>query len=479
MITLLLGCAGATQSWAQTGSQSNTGTTPAAGQPEPTPPATQNTPPASPAQPSPQPSVAAPGTAEPAQQSASGTPKPEAPSNADANAPAPATPNPPPAAAASAEPQKPASETPKVAEPTKPAAPQPLRVLSWGGAYGEAEKLGVFDPIKGALPFSFASVTRADGEAPKADIVEVDQPTLFAGCKSGRFAKLEGLDLAPSPDGQPANEDFLPGAVSACGVGTFAWSALFLVDGTEFKRRTPKSIANIFDKRRYPGKRAFLTDVPQIITMAALASGISAKDVYETLKTQAGADKVFDLLETLREDIVWAENPADALDRLDKKEVSIAMSYSGRVFRRAIAGHLTPVWDGNVYEFASWAITANSTLKDEARVFIAAATAPERLADQAKLWPYGPMRRSSVELAKRHARIDVELAPHLPTTPEHLKEGVAFDAAFWAENGAYYTKRLEAFREGVKQGIRVPPPGRAPKHVENSTRQQPVTANGN
>ena len=141
------------------------------------------------------------------------------------------------------------------------------------------------------------------------------------------------------------------------------------------------------------------------------------------------------------------------------------MSFSGRLFRKVIAGQIRPIWDGHVFEFASWAVRTGTKQPQQAKAFIAAATAPHLLADQARYFPYGPMRYSAVELATRHALVDVELAPHLPTAPERLKVGHRLDATFWAENAKYFDARLRAFRAGFKNGVRVPAPVQAPESL--------------
>lgn len=359
--------------------------------------------------------------------------------------------------------------------PSPATAPSELRLISWGGAYGKAQEIAVLQPLRAKLGIKLRDVRRAT-EAPlseNADVVEVDQATLLAGCASGRFARISGLALKPSPDGKPASEDFLPGAISDCGVGTFAWSALFVVDSGQFKNRAPQTISQIFDTRRYPGKRALLPLAPYVVTMTALAAGIEAKDLSAKLATQEGADAVFARLEAIRKDIVWASSPETALALVDDRKAAVAMSFSGRVFRRTIAGHLTAMWDGHVYDFASWAVPSSSTKLAAAKSFIAAATAPELLAAQATHWPYGPMRSSALPLAVRHARVDIPLAPHLPTSPERLKAGVKLDAAFWARHGTYYERRLGDFRDGLKFGIRIP----IPASVRRNAGGQPERSN--
>lgn len=380
--------------------------------------------------------------------------------------------------AGSSEP-KPDSANSKAAETAPPAvAVSPARrlvVQSWGGAYGRAQKIAVFDPLKREFGFEVER-RRREGASPSqsnadVDVVEVDQSELLEGCRSGAFIKLEGLALAAGKDGRPATEDFLAGGLSPCGVATFAWSSLFVVNDDAFKRRKPSDIKHVFDSRRYPGKRALIPSVPHLVAMAALAAGVPADKLSEILTTQDGADKVFELLEGIRKDIVWVDGSKAGLELLTTDKVAIAMSFSGRLLRATVVGDLRPLWDGHVYDFASWAVRSTTAMQTQAKTFIAAATMPERLAAQARQWPYGPMRRAAIGLAVRHALIDVPLAPLFPTSSERLKQGVRFDPVFWADNRSYYAERLAAFREGFKSGIRIPVPKRRPAAAAPSTKR--------
>jgi putative spermidine/putrescine transport system substrate-binding protein len=395
------------------------------------------------------------GPVAPKSEVSSANPKAKTKDDGDARGPTPATPQQP-------------NQPPKAQAARKP-EPSALRVLSWAGAYGAAQKIGIFKTLSEDFATPVKRIERsAEGDG-AADVVEVDQLALHQGCASGKFLKIPNIVLAPGANGETPADDFVAGGLSPCGVATFAWSALFVVDENGFKRRKPNRLADVFRPRRYPGKRVFIANAPHVVLLTALASGMPTDKVYDTLLTQAGADTVFKMLESLRDHIIWADNSKDALALLSDKKATMAMTFSGRLFRKVIAGQIEPIWDGHVYDFAAWAVRADTKMEREAKAFIVAATTPQRLAAQARYFPYGPMRRSAVALVGRHALVDVELEPYLPTAPERLKNGILFDAAFWATNKAYFDARLKAFRDGFKFGVRVPAPVRAPAELRKQT----------
>ena len=92
----------------------------------------------------------------------------------------------------------------------------------------------------------------------------------------------------------------------------------------------------------------------------------------------------------------------------------MAAGYSGRIFRAAVGDRqrLGMIWDGQIYDLDLWAIPKGAKNKDGAMRFITFATDPARLAAQAQLIAYGPMRKSALELVGKHPA-----APTISSTP--------------------------------------------------------------
>ena len=81
--------------------------------------------------------------------------------------------------------------------------------------------------------------------------------------------------------------------------------------------------------------------------------------------------------------------------------------------------------------------------------FMAHASTAESLALQAKYIPYGPMRKSSIDIIKKgepYFNTGVDILPHMPTTPKRLKKSVIADPFWWADNGAEVNERFGAWK---------------------------------
>ena len=354
-------------------------------------------------------------------------------------------------------------------------AGQTLRVASWGGAYGQAQERALLSAIDGELGVKVERITRrTDKPDPgEADVVEVDQLTLTKGCKTGAFAEIGKVELAPAQDGGPADEDFVSGGISKCGIASFAWSSLILVDLSNFKKRKPKSLADVFNVKRFPGKRAFPQKAERLLEMLVMANGAATDEVYTALKDRKTVDNAFARLEAMLPHIVWVKSASKAIAELERGQVKFALGYSGRAFRKTIAGNLSAIWDKHIYDYGSWAISSEAEDKDLARKFIVLATTPKHLAAQARLWPYGPMRKSAAAMVGRHSLLDVELAPFMPTSDIRLDAGLRRDGQFWTENAGRFNDRLAALLEGYPKGIRVPPPNRRPEPPPRQDQEPP------
>jgi len=112
--------------------------------------------------------------------------------------------------------------------------------------------------------------------------------------------------------------------------------------------------------------------------------------------------------------------------------------------------HIGILWDGQIYDIDAWAIPKSSKNKEEAMRFISFATSPQRLAEQAQLIAYGPMRKSAVGLVGKHPVINVEMQKYLPTAPENFKKALKFDEAWWTQNGAALTQRFAEWQAQVE-----------------------------
>jgi putative spermidine/putrescine transport system substrate-binding protein len=330
-----------------------------------------------------------------------------------------------------------------------------LTIATWGGAYGQSQQAAYFQPFTESTGTKITTVTY-DGsfdaikaklsESPAPDVVDVSSGSLDRLCRDGL---LETVDPATLSTSEGVADDFLAGGLPSCGVASMAWAMALVIDRQAFPKSQPSKIADLLDLKAFPGKRALPIGPRYTLELALLADGVAPDQVYAELGTPAGADRAFAALDKIKPEIVWWSKTTEPLALLASKQATIAAGYSGRIFR-ALAGNrdsMALLWDGQIYDLDIWAVPKSAVNKDTAKRFIAFAAAPERLAAQARLIAYGPMRKSAIPLVGKQPEIGVEMMRFLPTAPENFKNALKFDEAWWNEHGGDLTARFETWRE--------------------------------
>jgi len=333
-----------------------------------------------------------------------------------------------------------------VAASALPAAAQDLTVVSFGGAYGAAQRKHMIEPFMAATGKQVLFEDYAGGIAEiKAqveagnilwDVVDVEAIDLERACAEGLLEIIPREILPPGADGTPATEDFYEdGLANECGVGLMFWSTIFAYNRNAFPDGGPQTIADVWNIHKYPGKRG-LQRRPQVnLEWALIADGVPKEEVYETLATPEGQDRAFASLDKVRDQIVWFDSWSQAPVLLNDGGVSVVQSANGRIFS-AVMEEQRPfemVFDGHLFDIDVWAIPKGSPNIGLAHDFIAFATGTKPLAGIQEV-AYGPTRRSS------NALIAPEVVPYLPSS--HIDEGLRADSIFWADYGEALGERF-------------------------------------
>jgi len=226
--------------------------------------------------------------------------------------------------------------------------------------------------------------------------------------------------------------------VSDCGVGIFTWS-LALVYSDRLKS-APGSWADLWDVKKYPGKRGLRRSAKYTLEIALLADGVAPADVYPMLATEAGLERAFRKLDQIKSETIWWEAAAQPGVLLSAGNMVMSSGYTlwfdPEQQRNA---HFRIVWDKSLYDVDSWAIPKGSPRLPEAYRFIAFASAPERQKAFSEQLPYGPTNEKAWPL------LGADLARSLPSSEVNLSHALKVDTAFWIAHGEALEKRFDAW----------------------------------
>jgi putative spermidine/putrescine transport system substrate-binding protein len=363
-----------------------------------------------------------------------------------------------------------------------------LNIATWGGAYGQSQEIAFFEPYAKETGTRFATVIydgslaklkdMIGGDNAAIDVADVSAGVLNALCKDGLLETIATSSLGAAPSGESAEQDFFADSLSSCGVGSVAWAMTIAIDRQAFGKGAPSQVANLLDTKRFAGKRALPNSARRTLELALLADGVEPANVYTELATQAGADRAFKALDKIKAEVFWWDNAEEAMTWLLERKAVMAATYSGRLFRATVGTRqrYAAIWDGQIYDLDLWAIPKSAKNKDGALRFIAFATDPARLAAQAQLIAYGPVRKSALPLVGKHPVIDVAMLAYLPTAPDNFKKALKFDEGWWDANGAALESRFEAWRGPLSPGQGKPPTAEAKPEEAEAGQETPKAA---
>ena len=334
-----------------------------------------------------------------------------------------------------------------------------LVVVSWGGAYTASQQNAYHAPYMAANSdikiinddsgSGALAKLRAMQESGKVtwDLVDVVAGDGITACDEGIAIEIDhDKILAAAPDGTPASQDFGDLIVSPCFIPQIVYSTTFGYR-TDLVKTAPTSIADVFDLAKIPGKRALEKRPVNNMEWALLADGVSSDQVYDLLETEAGINRAFKKLDTIKDQVIWWEKGAQTPQLLADGEVVIGSAYNGRLFS-VIEEENQPVgmmWDWQVFDLDGWIVPKGGENEAAVLEYLGFATDTQRLADQAKYISYGPARASSAPLVGKHAELGIDMAPHMPTAPANSKNTLLNNYEFWADNQDDLTERFNAW----------------------------------
>ncbi len=320
-------------------------------------------------------------------------------------------------------------------------AQQQITVVNFGGANANAQKKAYYEPYEKAGTKVVAVEYNGEQAKIKAmvetkkvtwDVVEVEAPDVQRGCDEGLFEKIDFSKIG-------TKADFLPAAVTECGVGVFVWSTVMAWNADKVKT-APASWADFWDVKKIPGKRGMRKGARYNLEFALMADGVKPADVYKVLATKDGADRAFRKLTELKPNIQWWEAGAQPAQFLVAGDVALSTVYNGRIDAANREGrNLKIYWPGGIYDLDYWVIPKGAPNKDASMKFIAFASQPATQAVYAQNIAYGPVNTKAL------SKLDKRVLDDLPTSPANAKEAIQMNVGFWADQGEALEKRFAAW----------------------------------
>lgn len=334
--------------------------------------------------------------------------------------------------------------TSATSSPNASSAQRPFTIAATGGTYQDSLREIYFKPFSEKINQPILDEVFDGGfgiiqakvqvGTPGWDVVQMEPQDLARACSDGLLEKLDWEKLG-------GKDKFLEAAVPTdCGVGHIMWTTAITYDGNKLKEG-PTSWADFWDLKKFPGKRSLRKTPDMVFEAALLADGVPPDQLYQVLSTPEGIERAFKKLDEIKPHVLWWDSAAQPLQYLASGEVVMASAFNGRVtgLNRKEGTNFKIVWPQSFYGIDSWTILKGSPYKDLGMEYIAYVTSPDIQSKLPKLQAYGITNKEAI------AKVPAEFSSDLPSSPDNIKDAIAWDSSFWTDHSEELTERFNAW----------------------------------
>lgn len=315
--------------------------------------------------------------------------------------------------------------------------------VSWGGAYQDGQKAAYCDPFVSKYggtvvqdgPMNNPKFrAMVDNGATDWDLVDVTVEFLYSGINDNLFEKLDLSKINTARLSKQYVNDY--------GIGSIAWSYNIGFNTNVIKLGShPTSWTEVFDLKKFPGRRLMRDRVSPMMEIALMADGVAPSEVYQVLATDAGVKRAFAKLDTIKENSTWWTTNSQSQQLLVDGETSCGVILNGRVFDAAQKGAAVALdWGQNVQSVSYFVIPRGAKNKDMAHALLDEVTDAANQAKMANLLAYAPTNPEAF------ATINPEIAPWLSTESGNAAKGMSVDAEFWQTRLEEMTEQWEEWK---------------------------------
>jgi putative spermidine/putrescine transport system substrate-binding protein len=221
-------------------------------------------------------------------------------------------------------------------------------------------------------------------------------------------------------------QKLLPGFAFQYGCAAYVFSFIIAYN-KQMVPEAPKSWADFWDLRKFPGKRTMYKQPLGQVEAALLAAGVERDKLYP-LNLDLALGKIKDI----KSEVIWWDTGAQSQQLLRDREVAMGNIWHSRatIMRNESDGKIDFGFNDGIFVVGGWAIPkGNPAGRTNANKFIAAAQDPE-----AQLKVYlglfnGPANPQTSEIFPEDKRT------LNPSDPGNIKLQAICNPQYWGENG--------------------------------------------
>ena len=316
-----------------------------------------------------------------------------------------------------------------------------LVFVNWGGdatkaydaAYGKSfeKATGIAVKQDGTGPTEGAITAQFKSGKPTWDIVDADP---FSAISLGKQGMMEPIDYAVVDKSK-----MRPGFAWDYAASTYFFSYVIAYDAQKFGKNPPKSMADFFDTKKFPGKRTMYKWGTGMWEAALMADGVAPEKLYP-LDLKRAHDKIA----AFKDNVVsyWGGG-AESQQVMLSGDASMGLIWSTRaaVLDKDSGGQVKFIWDQGLISPGAMAVIKNNPGgKKAAMEFIASTTDPQKQLVMFQMLGQGPANPATDALIPADQKI------YNAVDPDNMKVQLPLDMPWYADN---YGAALDAYTKVI------------------------------
>ncbi|UOK69420.1 ABC transporter substrate-binding protein [Ancylobacter polymorphus] len=316
-----------------------------------------------------------------------------------------------------------------------------LVLVNWGGdalkaydkAYGQPfeKATGIVVKEDGTGPTEGAIAAQFKSGKPTWDIVDADP---FSAISLGKQGMIEPIDYTIVDKAK-----MRPGFDWEYAASTYFFSYVLAYDAEKYGANPPKTMADFFDVKTFPGKRTMYKWGAGMWEAALLADGVAPDKLYPLDLKRAHAK-----IAALKPDVAayWGGG-AESQQLMLSGDASMGLIWSTRasLIEKDSGGQIKFTWNQGLLSPGALAVIKNNPGgKENAMKFIASTSVPERQLVMFDMLGQGPANPAT------DALIPADQRRYNPVDPANMKSQAVLDMPWYADN---YGAALDEFTKVI------------------------------
>jgi len=307
-------------------------------------------------------------------------------------------------------------------------SPITLTYVSYGGTGQDAQIRAWQEPYTAEYPHvKFSNTSPPDPSQVKAQVmtqavqwnVVTTAPYLATQNCGTLYEKLTIPDIDKS--------QFPEGVVGECYIGDFRYSLVFSYNADKWPdpEKAPKTIADFFDTKKFPGKRGIVKNIQDgLLEQALLADGVKPENIYPL-----DVERALKKWSTIKGDTIWAANPGALFQLVTSNQVDMQFLVQARSQAALDAGaKMIPVWDVTVTSLDGLAVPKGSPHLPEIQKFFSFVLQPD---SQARMATYSGAAPSNLKAQPTYTANGIKVNAF---GPANTGKTFQIDPIWWSAN---------------------------------------------